>query len=149
MVVCTNPPGLPDLDSAVTSTLVDSYFRNVHTQVPILHAPNLQALHDRVVLEGAQSEVETAVLLLVFALGKVASEQVPIATEGTWMPGVEYFTPALQFLLPAFLDSFSIDVAKPQSLYLAAIYYSYLMRPLQAWRLVNMASTTFQQIWLR
>jgi hypothetical protein len=138
------------LKREITDPIMDQYFRLVHTQIPILYKPRFWALYERVAEdEDAAVDLDTTLILMVLAVGKAASEPAPVNLGQTWTPGVEYFTPAIQYIATHWVISFSIDVVWPFSLLLAAVYCSYLVRPLQSWRFCHMASTSLQQMWIR
>uniref|UniRef100_A0A0D2YGB8 Zn(2)-C6 fungal-type domain-containing protein n=1 Tax=Fusarium oxysporum (strain Fo5176) TaxID=660025 RepID=A0A0D2YGB8_FUSOF len=139
---------LPTLSPNETDHLVRNYFQLVHRFHPILDQRAFYDLYDRTVDHGARPDLPSSLVLVVLALGSVAAET-PNRMDASWSPGVKFFTPAVRLLLTESLCSFGGDPLLPQALYLAALYYSYLSRPLLAWRLVHMASTDVQHYWIR
>ncbi|KAF4456484.1 c6 finger protein [Fusarium austroafricanum] len=139
---------LPTLSTNETDHLVRNYFQLVHRFHPILDQRAFYDLYDRTVEHGPRPDLASSLVLVVLALGAVAAET-PNRMDPCWSPGLRYFTPAVRLLLTESLCSFGGDPLLPQALYLAALYYSYLSRPLLAWRLVHMASTDVQHYWIR
>lgn len=139
---------IPLVSPNETDHLVRNYFQLVHRFHPILDQRAFYELYDRVLDRGPQPDLPSALVLVVLALGTVAAET-PNRMDACWSPGIRFFTPAVRLLLTESLGSFGGDPLLPQALYLAALYYSYLSRPLLAWRLVHMASTDVQHYWIR
>ncbi|KAI6766042.1 hypothetical protein HG530_007112 [Fusarium avenaceum] len=139
---------LPSLSPNETDHLVRNYFQLVHRFHPILDQRAFYDLYDQTLEHGPRADLTSALVLVVLALGTVAAET-PNRMDACWCPGIRYFTPAVRLLLTESLCSFGGDPLLPQALYLAALYYSYLSRPLLAWRLVHMASTDVQHYWIR
>ncbi|TDZ27717.1 hypothetical protein C8035_v009476 [Colletotrichum spinosum] len=138
----------PDFSDETAAPLVDNYFYLVSPQQPILNRDDFEPIYQEVCSEGLRANLRSSLVLVVLALGKAAVATPDLRNEA-WLPGVELFTPALQVLLKAWFDEFGDDILLPQGLYLAALYYSYLSRPLQTWRLVHMASTSIQHFPIR
>ncbi|KAF4949625.1 hypothetical protein FSARC_13418 [Fusarium sarcochroum] len=120
----------------------------VHRFHPILDQRAFRELYDQTLEHGPRPDLSSALVLVVLALGTVAAET-PNRMDACWSPGIRYFTPAVRLLLTESLSSFGGNALLPQALYLAALYYSYLSRPLLAWRLVHIASTDVQHYWIR
>lgn len=145
-----NISSLPHLDNStfdrsITDSLVEQYFSLVNSQHPVLDATEFWSIYAQV----PSNSVHRALCLIVLALAEAALQQQQTTKTLAWMPGVLYFKPALSIILQQSLVSFGTDIALPQSLYLAALYYSYLARPLLAWKLVHMASTNVQHLWIQ
>ncbi|KAJ3955250.1 hypothetical protein N0V92_008215 [Colletotrichum tropicale] len=138
----------PDIDAEEASSLVDNFFDLVNPQHPILDRGDFEHIYRDVVGSPLQADLRAALVLVVLALGRAAVDTPDLTRDG-WLPGVDMFTPALQVLLGTWFNSFGDTILLPQGLYLAALYYSYLSRPLQAWRLVHMASTSIQHYPIR
>ncbi|KAF5012368.1 hypothetical protein FDECE_1595 [Fusarium decemcellulare] len=146
--VPTSQIELPTLVPDETDLLVQNFFRLVHHFHPVLDQRTFHDLYNRVLDDRLRPDLPSALILVVLALGAV-SAATPKLTEPSWNPGIQYFTPAIRILLAESLLSFGGNTILPQALYLAALYYSYLSRPLLAWRLVHMASTDVQHYWIR
>jgi hypothetical protein len=123
------------------------FFKLVHRFYPILDEDEFRRSYDDVFTQGLAPNLATAVVLIVLALGSVSDADYDGST--SWEPGTRFSSPAVSILLTVGLESFGGSLLLPQSLYLAAIYYSFLARPLPAWRLVHMASTEVQHYWIR
>ncbi|KAE8369923.1 hypothetical protein BDV27DRAFT_140832 [Aspergillus caelatus] len=141
-------PEKPLLNRATTDSLMDVYFQTVNLQHPILSVEDCIAHYHSVVSEPLQASLETGFVLLMLALAEAATMQPPKSLDADWYPGSVYLLPALSIILDAYLNTAIHTPALPQCLYLAALYYNYLARPLDAWKLVHMASTSFQRLWL-
>ncbi|KAH0431445.1 hypothetical protein CcaCcLH18_07061 [Colletotrichum camelliae] len=138
----------PDIDAEAASSLVDNFFDLVNPQHPILDRGDFEHIYLDVVGSPLQADLRSALVLVVLALGRAAVDAPDLTRDG-WLPGVAMFTPALQVLLGMWFNSSGDSILLPQGLYLAALYCSYLSRPLQAWRLVHMASTSIQHYPIR
>ncbi|KAF2185190.1 hypothetical protein K469DRAFT_726771 [Zopfia rhizophila CBS 207.26] len=118
----------------------------VNPQHPVLVSSMFMPLYCEVLECGPGPNAHSTLVLLVLALGAAASET-PDPILGEWLPGVQFFTPALKYLMTAWPGFFSSDnTTLTQALYLAAVYYSYLSRPAQAWHLVYIASANAQHL---
>lgn len=139
---------LPDLDRSRSESLIQSFIDRVHHYHPILSPSEIWRINGMVMDCGLDTGLSSSLLLTVLALGEVARDR-PSSHSDPWMPGIDLLRPALGILMTKALSSFGNDLMLPQTLYLAGLYYSYLSRPLQAWRLVHMASTDVQHYWTR
>lgn len=142
------PVDLPVVGPDEMRLLSGHYFRSVHTQHPILDRDAAMSWLEGLVSRGLEPQPESALALVILSLGAAVSEEPP-PRPGLWLPGIRFFTPALQTLLNYWPKSFTPSVALTQALFLAAVYYNYLVSPLQAWRLSHMASTSAQSIWIQ
>lgn len=141
---------IPQLDRTVTDELVKNFFTLVHPWHPILDREQFRKDYNAVINEQPTPDQRSALCLVVFALGAIASK--PMRSNGLLkeeIPGAAFFEPAIHILVAAWMQSFDNDILLSQGLVLSAIYYMYLLRPLQGWRLIHMASTTIQQILTR
>ena len=138
----------PTLGQPGDHRLVERFFSMVNSQHPVLDEAGFWSLYGTITDQSHVRTDDYALCLMVLALAEVAS-QAPDTHAQTWQPGIEYFTPGLRILLQHALMSFGTSLALPQGLYLAALYYSYLTRPLLAWKLVHMASTNVQHLWIQ
>ncbi|KAL4879193.1 hypothetical protein BJY04DRAFT_220312 [Aspergillus karnatakaensis] len=134
------------VDPARADELLRHFFELVYPYHPLFEREELMLLFDRVADRGLQQDEESAVYLVVIALGSISSEprrqsEVPEHA----MPGFAHFNAAFRILIAAWTNSFGSNVVLAQGLVLSALYLLYLMRPLQAWRLIHMASTSIQQ----
>ncbi|CAG8417436.1 unnamed protein product [Penicillium salamii] len=142
-------PSLPYLDRRVTDVLIEYYFQSVNMQHPILDYDVSLAQYHRMASENSQPPLESALILIILALSEAARTNPPERLEEEWSPGSAYFLPALSVALDGHMNSPTTAIALPQCLYLAALYYNFLARPLDSWRFVHMASTSFQRLWIR
>ncbi|CAK7216453.1 hypothetical protein SBRCBS47491_002829 [Sporothrix bragantina] len=148
----------PSVSRAEADNLVREYFDLVNQLHPMLDERDFWiSVYEPVMEMGFQGNASSALVLATLALGSAASE-LPVQSNNSfrvggdddcWMPGVQYFSAALPVLVDEALASLGASLELTQALFLAALYYSYLARPLQAWRLVHMASTDVQHYWNR
>jgi hypothetical protein len=139
---------LPLLDEASTYPLVEAYFRHVHVEMPILDKDQFLGLYDHHARAGLSVDCDSALCLAVLALGSAALEQVDPTKSSSpyWVPGADFISPALQILMNEYLLSFCPTITLPQSLILISKYFGFLLRPLQSWKLIHMASTSIQYL---
>ncbi|KAJ4212319.1 hypothetical protein NW759_011707 [Fusarium solani] len=142
-----NQVEIPAVSRNEADELMYKFFKLVHRFYPILDEDEFRRTYDDVFTQGLAPNLATAVVLIVLALGSVSDADYDGST--SWEPGSRFSSPAVSILLTVGLESFGGSLLLPQSLYLAAIYYSFLARPLPAWRLVHMASTEVQHYWIR
>lgn len=138
--------GLPSLDRRITDKLVEQFFTLVYTWHPIFDREAFTEQYARLLDRGLEQDEESAVCLVALALGAIASE--PTSRSGRFgdeIPGSLYFKPAFHILVTAWVNSFGDNIILSQGLVLSALYCLYLLRPLQAWRAIHMASTAIQQ----
>ncbi|EKV07008.1 hypothetical protein PDIG_75220 [Penicillium digitatum PHI26] len=139
---------LPILDEASIYPLVEAYFKYVHVEMPILDKDQFLGLCDHHTRAGLNVDCDSALCLAVLALGSAALEQVDPTKSNSpyWVPGAEFISPALQILMNEYLLSFCPTITLPQSLILISKYFGFLLRPLQSWKLIHMASTSIQYL---
>ncbi|KAJ5169883.1 uncharacterized protein N7500_002666 [Penicillium coprophilum] len=139
---------LPVLDEASTYLLVEAYFQHVHVEMPILDRDQFLGHYDHHIRAGLSVDCDSALCLAVLALGSAALEQTDPTKSSSpyWVPGAEFISPALQILMNEYLLSFCPTITLPQSLILISKYFGFLLRPLQSWKLIHMASTSIQYL---
>ena len=134
-------PLLPvQTDKEVTDYLVSAFFSGPFLSHPILDHDKFQGIYLRFLDVGVDSSIESALCLVVFALGSASLS--PMGSHNpTTPPGMEYMQSAIPILLSLSSWSVSWNILLPQALVLASVYFAYIVRPLQSWRLVYSAST--------
>lgn len=132
------------IDRDVTDYLVSMFFVEVHPCHPVLDHDAFTATYARFLEEGVSSSVDSALCLIVLALGAVAIGPHHATDFQTNCPGIQYIQAALPTLLSLSTWSFDWHMSVPQALVLASVYFAYIARPLQSWRLVYSASTILQ-----
>ncbi|KAK2744637.1 hypothetical protein FQN57_004242 [Myotisia sp. PD_48] len=141
----SGPKDLPFLNRDVTDLLVTTFFSVVHPCHPILDREEFFSLYEGVLANGLHLNLESALCLVVLALGVVASQPPGADTRnGDWAPGMEYFQPALQILVSESTCSFGSSLLLPQGLIFGGVYFAYLTQPLHSWKLIHLASTNTQ-----
>ncbi|KAK2812659.1 hypothetical protein FQN50_001305 [Emmonsiellopsis sp. PD_5] len=136
---------LPYLSKEVAHPLVAAFFTDVHPCHPILDQDEFFTIYENVLERGLDFSLQSALCMVVLALGVVALQ--PAGADGRagdWAPGMEYFQPALQILMAESAMSFGSNLLLPQALIFGGVYFAYLARPLQSWKLIHLASTDVQ-----
>lgn len=135
----------PHIDETVTDFLVSAFFSTAHHWHPILDQEIFQNIYSAFLMHGIDSSIETALCLVVCALGAVATTPVEQGQDfKDSPPGMDYIQYAMPILISQSSWSFSYSILLPQALVLASLYFAYLVRPLQSWRLIYSASTILQ-----
>lgn len=135
------------IDKDVTDYLVTVFFAQSYPCHPILDRETFHGIYSHFLEVGIDSSVESALCLVVFSLGAAAltpQTAEGFATFSTRPPGMEYMQSALPVLTALSSWSFSWNILLPQALVLASVYFAYIVRPLQSWRLIYSASTLLQ-----
>lgn len=144
-------PGLQgeekQIDRTVTDDYLSSFLALVHACHPIFDRDVLLANYEAVMREGLGSDVRSGVILAVLALGATASDAIDNGDNGN--TGDACMQRALRILVPAWTLSFSGSIQLTQGLILCALYFTYVVQPLTAWRMIYMASTSIQQLLIR
>lgn len=136
------PPFVIPTDVAVD--LVAVFFATVHPNHPILDYEGFQEAFSKFLKTGPDSSIESALSMVVLALGVVASSPPDASTFSASPPGMRYIQYAMHTLLFLSSWSFSFDLMLPQGLVLASVYFAYIVRPLQSWRLIYSATALLQ-----
>lgn len=132
------------IDKETTDYLVTEFFSEAYHCHPILDHDTFQGIYSRFLEIGIDSSIESALCLVVFALGSVASSHQDSRDRAARPAGMEYMQLAMPTLMSLSSWSFSWDILLPQALVLASVYFAYIVRPLQSWRLIYSASTVLK-----
>lgn len=135
------------VNRAVTDEYLSSYLAMVHAFHPLFDREHLLASYEEVMREGPGSDVRSGVMLAVLALGATAADPIDHGINGN--TGDAWMQKALRILVPAWTVSFSGNIQLSHGLILCALYFTYVVQPLTAWRLIHMASTSIQQLLIR
>lgn len=138
----------PSVSPDVSQRMRERFLSTVHPTHPVLDRDDFCKRVSSCSQNDFEPSIDSALCLVAFALAEVA-ESTPQAldlAEDNWAPGASFFRPAVHYLLDFSMDSFGSDELLPPALYLCAVYFSYLARPFQAWKLVHMASVHLQQV---
>lgn len=138
----------PDIEQSAADGYLDSFFTRVHPFHPFFDKSDLVKRYEDAMERGLRSDTQSALFLAIFALGATAAEPANGASDKAH-GGDVLIQRALRILLPSWAASFSGDILLTQALILAALYFTYTVEPLMAWRLVHMASTSVQQMLIR
>ncbi|KAF5011680.1 hypothetical protein FDECE_2218 [Fusarium decemcellulare] len=132
------------IDRGLADNLVSSFFASAHNCHPILDRDQFEHVYSRFLENGPDTSIASALCMIVFALGTVAVSHPDPVTFSTSPPGMCYMQHALPTLIAQSSWSFSYALLLPQALVLASVYFAYIVRPLQSWRLIYSASTILQ-----
>lgn len=137
------PPKL-HITREMADYLVATFFATAHTNHPILDEASFRELYQTFLENGVDSSVESALCLVVFALAAVATASPESSNFSVSPPGMEYIQHAMPTILSLSSWSFNYSIVLAQALVLASVYFAYIVRPLQSWRLIYSASTILQ-----
>ncbi|KAJ5827887.1 Transcription factor [Penicillium robsamsonii] len=119
-------------------------YQNPHHDHPILDPGGFEDIFSRFLENGPDSSIESALCMAVLALGAVAASPPDAHAFLHSPPGMEYMQHAMPTLLSQSAWSVSCSLMLPQALVLASVYFAYIVRPLQSWRLIYSATTIIQ-----
>ncbi len=135
-----------ELDKAVLDCYVTAFFSQAYHCHPILDKDEFHRIyqHFRDNYYADPWSIESVLCLVVFAMG--AASMAPRGAQGFQdsPPGMVYMQAALPTLISMSSWSVSYSLLLPQALVLASVYFAYIIRPLQSWRLVYSASSLLQ-----
>jgi hypothetical protein len=138
----------PELNKTTCDGLLSAYYTKVHCHHPVLDYGTLLHYYNRLFNEPFSWTIETAIVLVVLALGEVASSTSALITanskEAANLPGMMYFDPAFHIIGKDAQFDFGLNAQIAQAQVLSGIYFAYLAYPLLSWRMIHSASTTVQ-----
>ncbi|OQV03346.1 Fungal specific transcription factor domain-containing protein [Cladophialophora immunda] len=138
---------MPDIDTASVRRLINQFLDTVHSIYPIFEVEAFQQFCDKRIITGLQFDIESAILLVSMALGDLRSRApAPSTAVHGHELGSQCFQIAVSIFMSAWVSSHADNLSLCQGLVLCAIYLATSVRPLEAWKLIHMASTTVQQI---
>lgn len=155
----------PNIDKSSWDSYINIFFEIVQPFHPFLNDHELRAQCEEIRSQGFGSDSKSALVMAVLALGSTVSAPVgmpPRQDDSSSMDvsrstfpessnpdspiGNTLMQRALRILFASWMVSFGGDVVMSQALLLCALYFTYTVDPLMAWRLVHMASTSIQQV---
>ena len=140
---------MPTIIPDEVKALIQTYFAGVHKSYPVLDEAEFHKVYETARERKFAASTSSALVLIVLALARVSTTVYLKGGNTEWTPGSQFSAPAMKILLTEGLSSFGNSLILAQALYLCSLYYSFLSRPLQAWRFVHMASTEAQHLWIR
>jgi hypothetical protein len=142
------PSPWPSITPDMAEQMLAKFFSMIHPFHPVLDPDDFSARVLRCCHSGFAPSVDSSLCLAAFALVEAADStpQALEVAEDNWTPGATFFRPAVHYLLDYSMDSFGSNELLPPALYLCAVYFSFLARPFQAWKLTHMASLHLQQV---
>lgn len=143
-LVNPEPINWPSFAPELLQELADAYFRDVSPHLPLFSRQYYESLQSDLLENGPTQDIETAICLCIWALGRVASQSTQAAIpENESQPaedlGLSFFQPALRIILSRSLWGFTPNLRVCQALFLAGTYFSYLGRPLHSWKMIYTA----------
>lgn len=140
-----------NLRRSITDNLVSSFFKNIHSQFPVLERKHFLEMFETFLQPQEphncqEPNISAALCLMTLALGEICTH--PNAEFDVESPdfgnGTDYFGHAYQILTTVETAPFSRDLAVPLAFFYASLYFRYRSRPLQAWKTIHSASTAVQ-----
>lgn len=131
------------LDREVTDSLVATFFSHIHPQIPLIDYEDFVHIYENVLAQGASNDFDTALCLIIFAFGSLASET-PSHDGVPAQNHLRYFSIAYHIWTRQWATTFRTDLSLPLGLVYGAMFLCYMNQPLQAWKMVHMASTNMQ-----
>lgn len=133
-----------DVSRDMADELVDTFFSTAHHNHPVLDQYEFEQIYSQFWETGPDSSISSALCMVIFALGTVARADADPDRFNTSPPGMQYMQHAMPTLIALSSWSFTYSLLLPQTLVLASIYFAYIVRPLQSWRLIYSACTIVQ-----
>lgn len=141
-----NPPlPPPDITRNEADELVAAFFATAHSNHPVLNQDVFRDTYNRFMSSTLNTSLESAQCLVVLAIGAVL-QSLPDDEHSfcETPPGIMYMQQVLPTLILHSSWSFSSSLVLPQTLVLASLYFAYIVRPLQSWKLIQAASSNLQ-----
>lgn len=134
------------LDRETTARLISNFFSFIHPKFPIVDRELFPEVFDKAIEDISRSvyEPSLAVCLLVLALGALGSTEDVFSPEKDDDAGSQYFGVAYRILMTRWAGSFGSSLSQPTGMLLAAVYLCFKSRPLAAWKLAYMTSSSLQ-----
>lgn len=132
------------IDRADCNRHLGIFLTRVHPFHPFLDRDDIISHYEKVMETGVDFNNPSALVLAILALGATVSD--PIDRKAEERSGEALIQKALKILFASWTFTFSGDVLISQALVLCALYFTYTVEPLMAWRLIHMASTSIQQL---
>jgi hypothetical protein len=140
---------LPEADIAEVRNIAGWFRTVVNFAYPTVSIQQLSSVEQRIVRRELEGNVQSAHALIVMALG-CASRVVRVLESPSVKTADEYDMSRYKHLAHVYFDLFlqradvvhmEISSMATQCLFLAALFFAYLQRPLQAWSYISMAAT--------
>lgn len=141
---CLLPPAPVNIQREIADPLVSVFFSVVHPNHPILDPKDFKDCYERFLEMGPDRSPESTLCMVVLALGAVATAPPDPEVFKASPPGMEYIQHSMPTLISLSAWSLPSNMVAAQALVLASIYFAYIVRPLQSWRLIHSLSTVLQ-----
>ncbi|KIL88615.1 hypothetical protein FAVG1_07862 [Fusarium avenaceum] len=144
---CTSLGDIADLDNQGVKTLLDNFFAHVHCKNPILEEAAARKAVLNVVIEGIDWSPASCLMLLICALGKIAT---PLDASFHMSSDSASYLEA-QALFQAAQKRIGIlmtrsDIISAQCFFLSGVFLMSTFRPFEAWRYFSQALATCQTL---
>ncbi|GLA90812.1 hypothetical protein AtubIFM57143_000419 [Aspergillus tubingensis] len=126
---------------------VQIYFTKVHPRHPILNAEKWRDNPPTINREVNVLTTNLVLVMLVVALAEISVASAQQIKDGH-LAGASYVQEAVHWLTSTWLNKCSTDLYLCQALFLAASWFNYACKPLEAWRMIHLASTNIQHAFL-
>jgi hypothetical protein len=141
---CLLPTASVNIQREIADHLVSAFFSVVHPNHPILDPKDFKNCYERFLEMGPDHSSESTLCMVVLALGAVATATPDLEAFKTSPPGMEYIQHSMPTLISLSAWSLPSSMVVAHALVLASVYFAYIVRPLQSWRLIHSASTVLQ-----
>lgn len=138
--------GALDLRRDVTDRLVSNFFSQVHPHCPILDQDSFGGFFEKSLSGTCRNPADAALCLVVLALGSQPFAAATNDSAESMSIATTYFEPAYRILTTGWVSSLGTTLSLPSGLVLCAVYLDRIVKPLAAWKLIYMASSTLQLI---
>ncbi|OQV03337.1 Fungal specific transcription factor domain-containing protein [Cladophialophora immunda] len=149
--VTADSSDIPQVGREAADMFLQAFFELVHPFHPIFDRKAFTTLYEDAFAKALCRNEESGVVFVVLALGAVISED-PDGKHtlgGRTIPGIHYYRAAQQILMSRWTQSVGGNLLLSQGLLLCALYLTYAVQPLLAWKFVHLASTNVEQLLIR
>ncbi|KAI6777350.1 hypothetical protein HG530_001295 [Fusarium avenaceum] len=144
---CTSLGDIADLDTYGVKALLDNFFAHVHCKNPILEEAAARKAVLNVVIEGIDWSPASCLMLLICALGKIAT---PLdasfhmsSDSASYLEAQDLFQAAQKRIGILMTRS---DIISAQCFFLSGVFLMSTFRPFEAWRYFSQALATCQTL---
>ncbi|KAH6684800.1 hypothetical protein B0J14DRAFT_527760 [Halenospora varia] len=123
---------ISDLDSNAGVKLLDIFLQHVHVKNPILDEKRVRQIVHRVSLEGFGWDAESCLVLLIYALGSIASSFSMSSSDSTNIARANSYFNASQKRIGTLLGKGGVIEA--QCFFFSGVYLMSALQPIHAWR---------------
>jgi hypothetical protein len=144
MYLQSSTTSFPEFTLDEADQLATSFFANAHPSHPVLDQDEFWGIYNTFKHSNVDESLECALCMVVLAVGAVAQSSPDPYLFSETPPGMQFMQKALPILIVQSSWSFTPSLLLPQALVLASVYFAYIVRPLQSWKLIQTASSNLQ-----